>query len=230
MEQINSVGTERDELSDFEKIRRIPYLFAFNILTAAALLCTVTSPLALFAAELGVPKDRIGLIGGIMPFVQVIAVIFLPIVMTFGHRRVSAYASLTRYFCLSLILAAPLFAGDADMVFWTLFVAMLGFSIFRTMAETAIWPWSQEYMPTFIRGRLTGSIALAYLPVALVGSVLVQLWLDGHEGVERFYPVFVFGLLLGVVAALSLFGLGGGRPRPGAVRGLDSIRAMRVPL
>ncbi len=230
VEQINSVGTERDELSDFEKIRRIPYLFAFNILTAAALLCTVTSPLALFAAELGVPKDRIGLIGGIMPFVQVIAVIFLPIVMTFGHRRVSAYASLTRYVCLSLILAAPLFAGDADMVFWTLFVAMLGFSIFRTMAETAIWPWSQEYMPTFIRGRLTGSIALAYLPVALVGSVLVQLWLDGHEGIERFYPVFVFGLLLGVVAALSLFGLGGGRPRPGAVRGLDSIRAMRVPL
>src|SRR5688572_13775590 len=70
-EQIGGIEAEFEEQSDFDKIRRIPYLYAFNIITAAALLCTVTAPLALFAAELGVPKDRIGLIGGIMPFVQV---------------------------------------------------------------------------------------------------------------------------------------------------------------
>lgn len=229
--RVEGVGVaEYEEQSDFDKIRRIPYLYAFNIITAAALLCTVTSPLALFAAELGVPKDRIGLIGGIMPFVQVIAVVFLPIVMAFGHRRVAGYASLTRYLCLSLILVAPMFQGNPDMVFWVLFAAMLGFSIFRTLAETAIWPWSQEYMPSFIRGRLTGGIAVAYLPVALVGSVLVQLWLDGQHGIERFFPVFAIGLLLGVIAASTLFGLGGGKPRPGSARGFDSIRAMGVPL
>lgn len=223
-------GAEFVEQSDFDKIRRIPYLYAFNILTAAALLCTVTSPLALFAAELGVPKDRIGLIGGIMPFVQVIAVVFLPIVMAFGHRRVAGVASLTRYVFLALILAAPLFQGAPDMVFWVLFTAMLGFSVFRTVAETAIWPWSQEYMPTFIRGKLTGGIAVAYLPVALVGSVLVQLWLDGQQGIERFFPIFAIGLALGFVAASCLFGLGGGRPRPGSARGLEAIRAMGTPL
>lgn len=230
VEGMGAATAEFEEQSDFDKIRRIPYLYAFNIITAAALLCTVTSPLALFAAELGVPKDRIGLIGGIMPFVQVIAVVFLPIVMAFGHRRVAGYASLTRYLCLSLILVAPLFQGNPDMVFWVLFAAMLGFSIFRTLAETAIWPWSQEYMPSFIRGRLTGGIAVAYLPVALVGSVLVQLWLDGQHGIERFFPVFAIGLLLGVIAASTLFGLGGGKPRPGSARGFDAIRAMRVPL
>ena len=229
-EQIGGIEAEFEEQSDFDKIRRIPYLYAFNIITAAALLCTVTAPLALFAAELGVPKDRIGLIGGIMPFVQVIAVAFLPVVMAFGHRRVAGYASLTRYLCLSLILVAPMFQGNADMVFWVLFAAMLGFSIFRTLAETAIWPWSQEYMPTFIRGKLTGGIAVAYLPVALVGSVLVQLWLDGQNGIERFFPVFAIGLALGIVAALTLFGLGGGRPRPGSARGFDAIRAMATPL
>lgn len=229
-EQIGGIEAEFEEQSDFDKIRRIPYLYAFNIITAAALLCTVTAPLALFAAELGVPKDRIGLIGGIMPFVQVIAVAFLPVVMAFGHRRVAGYASLARYLCLSLILVAPMFQGNPDMVFWVLFTAMLGFSICRTLAETAIWPWSQEYMPAFIRGKLTGGIAVAYLPVALVGSVLVQLWLDGHTGIERFFPVFAVGLGLGVIAALCLFGLGGGRPRPGSARGFDAIRAMATPL
>ncbi len=41
-EAVGRIGPEVQ--SDYDKIRRIPYLFVFNTLTAAALLCTISSP------------------------------------------------------------------------------------------------------------------------------------------------------------------------------------------
>ncbi len=202
--------------SDYDKLRRLPYLYTFNVLNTAALLCTVSTPLALYAAELGVPKDRIGLLGGIMPFAQVLCIAFLPLVMQFSQRITSALAYGGRYLFLLPWLAAPLFLGTPDIVFWILFGSMTLFSISRTIAETALWPWSQEYMPRQVRGRISGITSLLVLPAALLGSLAIQLWLDSRTGIDRFFPVIVIGVTFGLVSAFSLLGLGGGNPRPGS--------------
>jgi hypothetical protein len=215
--------------SDYDKIRRIPYLYTFNVLNTAALLCTVNTPLALYAAELGVSKDRIGLLGGIMPFAQVLCIAFLPLVVQFSQRKTSALAYGSRYLFVLPWLLAPMFLASPSLVFWILFGAMVMFSAFRTLAETALWPWSQEYMPRQFRGRISGVTSLLVLPMALIGSLLVQLWLDSQSGIERFYPVFVVGASIGLISAFTLLGLGGGRPRAGSPRGLDAIRAMGKP-
>mgnify|MGYP006200621593 CR=1 FL=1 len=42
------IGADRVEVqSDYDKLRRIPYLYSFNVLNTLALLCTVSTPLAL---------------------------------------------------------------------------------------------------------------------------------------------------------------------------------------
>ena len=217
------------EQTDFEKLRRIPFLYGFSVLNTSALLCTVAAPLTLFAAELGVDKNGIGLIGGIMPFAQVLCIGFLPLVMRFGHRHIAALGYGLRYLFVLPFLLAPLVRTSADLVFWILFGSMTMFSVGRTFAETALWPWSQEYTPRFLRGRVSGSTALFTLPAAIGVSYLVQLWLDSHTGIERFSPVFLVGIVLGLAGGSLLLGLGGGRPRPGALRGLDSIRAIVSP-
>ncbi|WP_156458210.1 MFS transporter [Devosia epidermidihirudinis] len=218
------------ELSDYDKLKRIPFLYGYSVLTATAVMCTVGAPLVLFAAELGVDKDRIGLIGGILPFFQVLGVAFLPLIMRFGARNVAASALIARYLFVLLFLLAPMFANSPDTVFALLFAAMAAYGLCRTLSEAAAVPWSQEFMPKLIRGQITGRLALAYLPVALIVSFLIQLWLDGHQGIERFFPVFVVGIVIGILGALSLYGLGGGRPRPDARKGLDSIRALSDPI
>jgi hypothetical protein len=217
------------EQSDYDKIRRIPYLYLFNILNMLALLCTVSTPLALYASELGVPKDRIGLLGGIMPFAQIACIAALPIVMHFGQRPIASLAYAARYVFLLPWLAIPFLGGSPDLAFWVLFGSMVMFSISRTVAETAIWPWSQEYMPRQLRGLISGVTSLMILPAALLGSLLVQLWLDSRLGVERFFPVILIGIVIGVGSAFVLLGLGGGRPRPGSARGMDAIRGMAIP-
>lgn len=215
--------------SDYDKLRRTPYLYAFNVLNMAALLCTVNSPLALYAAELGVEKGRIGFLIGILPFAQVLCIAFLPLVMAYSQRFITGAAYGARYIFILPLLAAPLL-GDPDMVFWLLFGCMTAFAIARTLAETAIYPWSQEYMPKQARGRINGITSLVLLPVALGGSVIIQLWLDSRVGIERFFPVFVIGVVFGLTSVLSLIGLRGGKPRPDTPRGFAAIKAMRTPL
>jgi hypothetical protein len=217
------------EQTDFDKIRRIPFLYGFGVLNSAAMTCAAGAPLALYAAELGVDKYGIGLIGGLMPFAQVLCFAFLPLVMHFGHRPIAALGYGLRFLLLIPFLAAPMFVGAPHIVFWILFGSMTAFAIGRAIAETAIWPWSQEYTPRSMRGHIGGVTALLALPAVVIVSYLVQLWLDSRTGVERFGPVFVVGILLGLTGGSLLFGLGGGRPRPGAARGLDSIRAIMAP-
>src|SRR3569623_3391981 len=215
--------------SDYDKLRRIPFLYAFNMLNMAALLCTVNTPLALYAAELGVEKGQIGILAGLMPFAQVLCIAFLPLVMAHSQRNITALAYGSRYIFVLPWLAAP-FLASPTQVFWLLFAATSAFAISRTLAETAIYPWSQEYTPRLVRGRISGLTSVAILPIALGGSLLVQLWLDGHTGIERFFPIFVVGAIFGLTSVLSLMGLRGGHPRPDSPRGLDAIRAMRAPI
>jgi Major Facilitator Superfamily/HEAT repeats len=216
--------------SDSEKMRRIPFLFLSNSFTNAATISSVGAPLALFATELGLGTDRIGLLGGLMPFFQILGVGFLPLILHFGCKRVAATALLARYVFLLMFLLVPLVQGDLTSVFWLLFAAMALFSLGRSISEAAYVPWAQEFIPQSLRGRIFGQVALAQLPVALLVSFAINLWLDSRTGIGRFYPVFVVAVVLGAIGALGLYGLGGGRARDGGARGLAALRSLTVPL
>lgn len=218
------------ELSDYAKLRRMPFYYGYSVLTGTAVLCTVGAPLVLFSAELGIDKDRIGLIGGILPFFQVLGIAALPVIFRFGTKRVAALALIARYLFLLPLFIAPLFVATPHATFALIFGAMVCFAICRTLSEAAVVPWSQEIIPRLVRGQVSGKNALAYLPTALIGSFLIQLWLDGQQGIERFYPVFTIGIVIGIAGGLFLFGLGGGGPRPAAGSGFGAIRQLRVPL
>ena len=218
------------DVTDYEKLRRLPFLYGYSVLTATAVLCTVGAPLVLFAAELGIDKDRIGLIGGILPFFQILGVASLPIILRFGARRVAALALLTRYLLLLPLFVAPLFLGRADLAFGLIFGAVIAYAICRTLSEAAVTPWQQEFIPRLVRGQISGRMAVAYLPVALIGSFLIQLWLDGRTGIDRFYPVFAIGIIIGIAGALSLFGLAGGAPRRDVGGFGRALGNLRVPL
>lgn len=198
--------------NDFDKLRRLPWYYAQVMLTNTAVLCTISAPLALFAAELGLGEDRIGLLGGVMPFIQVAGLAALPLIARFGSRKVATWSFLARYSFLCLFFATPLFLGQPDVVFAFLLVGMLGFSIMRAFAEAALIPWSQEFVPRAMRGRISGRIALLSVPAALVVSWLIRSWLDGQEGLGRFYPVFAVGIAAGMIGALLLLRLRGGAP------------------
>ncbi len=216
--------------SDYHKLRRLPFLYGFTVLNGAAVLCTIQAPLALFSAELGLGEDQIGVLVGITPLFQVLGIAALPIITRFGSRIVAGSSLITRYFFLFALLVAPAFSGQPTLVFLVILAGIAGFSVMRAIAEAAIVPWSQEFLPRAVRGQVSGLVAVAFVPVALIVSWLIQLWLDAGSGIERFYPVFVTGIVIGIAGAAMLFGLGGGAPRERSQAGFASFRRLSEPL
>ena len=217
-------------MTEYEKTLRLPYLYFFSMFTGASVLIAVGAPFTLFLTELGFGSDRIGILGGLMPFCQILGIAFLPLVMKFGCKAVAIIAFTTRYVFLGLFLSVPILIPDLNAVFYVLFLAMVLFSLSRTIAEVAFVPWSQEIIPQSIRGSISGKISIFYMATGLIVSYLTKIWLDSSDELQRFYPLFIIAIFLGILGAIALKGLGGGNVTQPAVRGFTAIKGVYEPI
>ena len=171
------------------------------------------APLALFAAELGLGEDRIGLLAGMMPFFQDLGVVALPLLAgLWGAQRVAGTALSLRYGFLLLPVPPPrFFAPDArvpsSLCCWWRCWGLLGR---HSLAEAVrSWPGRRSSCRVRCAGGIAGRMgACLYLPVALGVSWAIRWLLDAEEGggVDGSTPRLRLGILAGVLGgAVPLF-------------------------
>ena len=195
---------------DPEKLRVMNYFHFSTALQMCAVIGTVAAPLTLYAVELGLDSDKIGILGSLMAFCQVLAMISIPVTVYFGSKLVSITALFTRYIFLLVFLIVPFYRDNPTLVFYLLFFSMLMFAICRSLSEAAFVPWMQEFIPRDVRGRIIGINGIICTPFALVASYIIKIWLDSQVGLERFYPVFLISIIIGLISALLLIKIKGG--------------------
>ena len=195
---------------DPEKLRVMNYFHFSTALQMCAVIGTVAAPLTLYAVELGLDSDKIGILGSLMAFCQVLALISIPVTVYFGSKLVSITALFTRYIFLLVFLIVPFYKDNPTLVFYLLFFSMLMFAICRSLSEAAFVPWMQEFIPRDVRGRIIGINGIICTPFALVASYIIKIWLDSPGGLERFYPVFLISIIIGLISALLLIKIKGG--------------------
>lgn len=216
--------------SDYDKIKRTPFFYISTMLSMVALISTVSSPLTLFSVELGLEADKIGILGSLMAFFQVFGILAIPLISYFGCRIVATAGLFIRYLFLSIFLVVPFYKDDTNTVFLLLFFTMSMFSLCRTISETASVPWAQEFIPKSVRGKIMGRNGLISTPFAILASYIIKIWLDSQTGLERFYPVFIIAIIIGLIAALFLLGIGGGKPRSKNSSDPNFLKKLLVPL
>ena len=194
-----------------DKLKVINYYHYSTALQMCAVIGTVAAPLTLYSVELGLNSDEIGILGSLMAFCQVLALISIPITIYFGSKLVSITTLFTRYIFLLIFLVVPFYKDNLTLVFYLLFFSMLMFAICRSLSEAAFVPWMQEFIPRDVRGRIIGINGIICTPFALVASYTIKIWLDSREGLDRFYPVFIIAIISGFVSALLLIKLKGGK-------------------
>jgi len=194
-----------------EKLKVINYYHYSTALQMCAVIGTVAAPLTLYSVELGLSSDEIGILGSLMAFCQVLALISIPITLYFGSKLVSITTLFTRYIFLLIFLIVPLYQHNLLIVFYLLFFAMLMFAICRSLSEAAFVPWMQEFIPRDVRGRIIGINGIICTPFALAASYAIKMWLDSREGLDRFYPVFIIAIISGFISALLLIKIKGGK-------------------
>ena len=194
-----------------EKMKVIPYYHFSTALQMCAVIGTVAAPLTLYSVELGLNPDRIGILGSLIAFCQVLALISIPLTIYFGSKILSISTLFSRYIFLLIFLIVPFYKDNLTLVFYLLFFSMLMFSILRSLSEAAFIPWMQEFIPRDVRGRTIGINGIVCTPFALAASYAIKVWLDSREGLDRFYPVFFIAIISGLISALLLLKLKGGK-------------------
>ncbi|MCX5634402.1 MAG: MFS transporter [Planctomycetota bacterium] len=202
------------ELTNLEKIRRLPWQIAGNGFNIIFWLTTAAgSVFILFLAELGLDKARIGLLLSLLPFCGISAIFTAPYVARFGFKRVFLIFFGTRKIFAACLLFVPLvinYFGMEAAFIWVL-CCVSGFAICRAISETAIYPWSQEMVPDNIRGKFSAASNIINQLLA-VATVAVAGYIIGHyQGINKFMFIIGGGVVAGIMAVYCFSYVPGGK-------------------
>jgi len=205
-----------EELTDQEKMRKIPWSISFSATSSVFGALTLFGPVfVLFLNELGLPKTRIGFILSLLPFAGLLALFIASSVARIGVKRVFVAFYLMRKIETSLLILTPWvlsrYGNEATFIFVTLVVG--AFALCRATAETAIYPWFHEIVPEYFRGRYHGISHIIGLLASALALAAASYVMDNFSGLGRFQILVGAGVAFGLLSVLCVTQVPGGAPR-----------------
>lgn len=205
--------------SEAEKLRALPWSIAFSALSSSVFGAWTVfgSVFLLYLQSLGLPKAQIGIVLSLFPFCGVLAPLVAPRLARWGLKRVCLIAYTGRHAVIGLLLLLPYVLAAYGRVPALVFVAgvILAFALLRAVAETAGYPWTQEYVPNRVRGRY-GAVLTVAGTLAGIGALSIAGYVIGHgSGLGRFLWLQGAGCLAGLIGTSFLLRVPGGAPAPG---------------
>ncbi len=219
---MNPEGSERFSQPDADdrdraKIRALPWaLLSGKLISFFALWTFGGSVFVLFLNELGLPKGRIGIVLSLFPFCGLLALGFAPAAARLGRKRVFMWGYGLRKPVMALLLLMPWvmtrFGQAAALMF--LSAVIIVFAVLRSLAETALYPWMQEFIPNRIRGRFAAWSAVTGLVASAAALAIAGRVLDAADGLHGYMWLIAAGTALGLIGVLLHAKVPGGAPIP----------------
>ena len=205
-----------------EQERSLKWFYLLAGANTAFAQCTFGGGLfPMYLRELGLDAQRIGAVMGVIPFMQMLSLVALPLVERLGYRRSYLLFYGSRKLTIAALVFAPAILGafGPGALFPFVGGCALIFGVQRALGETAFYPWLKEVVPDEIRGRAQGTANLCATVAAGAGLALAGFLVDHSAalGLGRFggfqagYGFFAAVGLVGIGAASRM---GGGAPQP----------------
>ncbi len=203
------------ELTNAEKLRKIHWNTSLNAInTVFAQLTFFGSAFPLFLSELNFNNTEIGFLLSLIPFAALVALFVAPAAARWGYKRTFVTFFGVRKVVTTFLLLVPWvqaqFGAQAVLIYVT--VVVLAFSLFRSIAETAIWPWAQEFIPNSIRGTYTAINDIVSRLTAVAAIALSSYLLALPLGIDRYMLMFGIALVFGWGAVWAASHIPGGAP------------------
>lgn len=193
-------------------------LSSYALNSVFATLTFAGSVFVLYLAELGLPSGQVGLALSLFPFAGLLALGFAPAAARWGRKRVFLACYGARKLVMALLLLLPWVLAEWGRSVGLVFLCVVigTFAVLRALAETAYYPWMQEFVPDRIRGRFSAWMALMYMLLSIV-----VLWVAGYvlaagSGLWRFSLLIGAGCVIGIVSVALHARVSGGAPIPPA--------------
>lgn len=230
----NQAFIGRQTCTEEEQISAIPWLCAQSVLNS--LFCIWTfggSIFLLYLNELGLPNGQIGAVLSIFPFCGLLALGFAPLAQRWGWKRVYLLGYGIRNFVMAMLLLLPWvmirFGNNATMIF--LFVVIIVFALLRAFSETAYFPWSKEFTPKRLWGRINGINTVICTVTAGLGLWLAGYVINQGAGLTRFQVLLGAGCIMGLLNVIMIVKMPGGKPHTGlktfGSHGTNMMQALR---
>jgi len=222
------------DVSNESKIRALPWSLASGVLVGFFSLWTFGgSVFVLFLNELGLPAARIGFVLSIFPFCGLLGLGFAPLAARLGWKRVLLACYGARKPVMALLLLLPWVErhGGHGAAFVFLVGVLIVFAVLRALAETAAYPWAQQYVPNHVRGRYAAwssvlGLVASGAALAVAGKVLAL-----ETGLRGYLWLIGAGSALGFVGVLLMIKVPGGAPlaplAQGASHAANLMQALR---
>ncbi len=212
--------------------RYLGWYLAHHGLNAVFFMLTFgSSVFVLFLSDLGLDKARIGLLLSLFPFCGLIAPFISGAVTRFGLKRTYVTFYGVRKFVMLLMLAAPWVLeqwGTTPLFIYTVVVLFI-FAMLRATAETAYYPWSREFIPDAVRGRIGGMNNVVISLGSAAAMLLASLVLSQGTGYGRYQVLIGVACVTGIISVLCSTAIPPEHPMP-ATSLRDTWRAMRTAL
>ncbi len=203
------------ELTNAEKIRRLPWNIALSATNNVfATLTFFGSAFVLFLNKLGASNSDIGFLLSLMPFSGIVALFIAPTVARFGYKRTWVIFFGTRKVVAAGLLLVPGVMGRYGTGAALVLVAVLmaAFALCRAISETALYPWSQEYIPNSVRGKHSAINDMVARVTGILAIVIAGYVLGVSTGFDGFMILFAIGFVFGLASVWSSTKLPGGAP------------------
>ena len=193
----------------------LPWFMASSALNGIfATLTFGSSVFILFLDELGLDKGQIGTIMSLFPFCGILALFISSRAARFGVKRTYLTFFGARKIVMLAVLLTPwvLRWGGPTGAFYYVAGLMAIFALCRAAAETAYFPWIQEIVPPYMRGKFDAIVSLV-TTVVLVGAMVVAGKVIGAGAdLSRYMILIGVAVVFGLISVYCAYWIPGGRP------------------
>ncbi len=222
-----------NEPTNVEKLRGLPWSIAANSANTIFLQFTFFgSVFVLFLNDLGINKSGVGVLLSLLPFSNLVSLFVTPILARYGYRRTFLTFFTARKVVTALLLLTPLIVSSFGirLAFYYVAGVVAFFSLLRSIAITALMPWSQEYVPNRIRGKYSAlnnifNTLAGYLAILVAGLVI-----ERSSGLSGYMILIAAGVFTGFIAAWLFSFIPGGAPSGEIIKKSERRRELGEPL
>ena len=216
------------ELTMLDKYRALPLWIGAAILRSVYLVTITGTLLILYLNELGMDVGKIGTLLSIMPFLGVFALMVAPYVERMGLKRTCVIFSSIRVLVTTLLIGVPFFVSSQGQgaAFGIIAVLFFVFSLANYTFATADGPWSQQLIPSEVRGRVIAVLFMSVGASTAVTLALAGVCIKFFSDLLSFQLIIAGGAVFGLIGAVLAAKLPGGLPEKKQDRTKNHVRSM----
>jgi len=207
-------------LSFITGIRSLPiaprrFLF-FSCINLISWQCIVGQVLILFRRAINMPSSWVGILISFLPLSLFLVIFSMSAVEKYGPRKVLIHTWLLRNIMASTVFTIPFAVriwGD-EAAWYILLFGTLGFSLVRAFGVSAWLPWLHEIVPKDLLGTYFSLETIISQTINVGLTFGIAKVMNMSDDLNRFYWVYLIGVITGLVSILYMRRIPGGLSSP----------------